>query len=238
MKGREVTSFRRTAARANYLSLDRADIQFAVKEICRGMANPTKGDGRKLRRLGRYLKDSPRCVMEYPYQGVVEELSGYSDSDWAGCRRTAKSTSGGAIMRGAHCLKTWAATQKNITLSSGEAELVAAVKMSTELIGVLQLAEEWGLKLSGQVYVDSSAALGVVKRRGNGKMRHIRIGMLWVQEKSQSGELGYSKVAGEANPADLMTKYLGRKTVDALLERLGVRRQGGRADTSLQLASY
>ena len=50
---------------------------------------------------------------------------------------------------------------ENITLSSGEAELVAAVKMGTELIGITQLAEDWGLQTSGKIYVDSSAAIGV-----------------------------------------------------------------------------
>ena len=68
------------------------------------------------------------------------------------------------MMRGFHCLKTWASTQKNITLSSGEAELVAIVKMSTELIGMTQLGEEWGLQLKGSVKTDSSAALQVTRR--------------------------------------------------------------------------
>ena len=96
-------------------------------------------------------------------------------------------------MRGSHCLKTWASTQKNITLSSGEAELVAVVKMSTEVIGLLQLAQKWGIEMDGHVYTDSSAALGVVRRKGNGKLRHIKVGMLWIQEKSESEELRFRK---------------------------------------------
>ena len=54
--GAEATRFRAVAARANYLSGDRPDIQYAVKEICRRMAKPVKGDWEKLIRLGRYLK--------------------------------------------------------------------------------------------------------------------------------------------------------------------------------------
>ena len=53
--GAEITKFRASAARANYLSQDRTDLQFAAKEICRGMANPTVGHARALRRLARYL---------------------------------------------------------------------------------------------------------------------------------------------------------------------------------------
>ena len=138
-------------------------------------------------------------------------------------------------MRGSHCIKTWAATQKNITLSSGEAELVAAVKMSCELIGMMQIAKDWGVVTAGSVHVDSSAALGVVKRKGSGKLRHIRVGQLWIQEKAEEGELTYTKVSGKKNPGDLMTKHLPRTTAESLTERIGLRIYSGRAATSLGL---
>ena len=138
-------------------------------------------------------------------------------------------------MRGTHYIKSWASTQKNITLSSGEAELVAAVKASAELIGVTQLASEWGHNLKGAVYVDSSAALGVVKRKGNGKLRHIRVGLLWIQEKSEEGEILYKKVRGECNPSDVMTKYLGKKVAERHMGRMRQRFETGGAESSLRL---
>ena len=138
-------------------------------------------------------------------------------------------------MIGGHCVKTWSSTQKNVTLSSGEAELVAAVKMSTEVIGMIQMAEDWGVKMEGRILTDSSAALAVVRRKGNGKLRHIRVGTMWVQEKEESGELMFSKVKGEKNPADLMTKGLGVKVIDAQMERIGQEYRKGRAETSLKL---
>ena len=76
-----------------------------------------------------------------------------------------------------------------LALSSGEAELFADFKTSTEVIGLLQMAKDWGLDLSGDIYVDSTAALGVVSRRGCGRMRHVRVGSLWIQEKKECGEL-------------------------------------------------
>ena len=122
--GSEATRFRAVAARANYLAADRPDIQYAVKEICRKMSKPAKGDWQKLIRLGRYLKGAPRCVLEYRWQDPTVAPSGYSDSDWAGGRRTGKSTSGGLIMMGRHLVKSWSRTQDSVTLSSAEAELV------------------------------------------------------------------------------------------------------------------
>ena len=65
----EATTYRSIAARANYLSADRPDIMYAVKELCRGMAKPTKGHWLKLKRLGRYLIESGRTIMRYDWQG-------------------------------------------------------------------------------------------------------------------------------------------------------------------------
>ena len=234
LDGRDTTMYRRLTARANYLSADRSDIQYATKEVCRGMSKPTRGDQRKLRRLGRYLVGCPRVVHEFRWQVYAVELSGYSDSDWAGSKRTARSTSGGAIVRGGHCLKTWATTQKSVTLSSGEAELVAVVKTSAEVIGILQLMKDWGMETQGRIYVDSSAALGVVGRKGNGKLRHIKVRLLWIQEREEREELEYSKVLGTENPADWMTKYLGQAAAEKYGLLLDQRPRTGRAREALK----
>ena len=42
-------------ARANYVSLDRPDIAYAVKEQARGMSNPNVGARCRLKRLATYL---------------------------------------------------------------------------------------------------------------------------------------------------------------------------------------
>ena len=72
----EATNYRSIAARANYLSADRPDIMYAVKELCRGMAKPTRGHWLKLKRLGRYLIESGRTVMRYDWQGHEHEVTG------------------------------------------------------------------------------------------------------------------------------------------------------------------
>ena len=47
LEGAEARRYRELAARANYLAQDRIDIQYATKEVCRGMCDPTKGDVNK-----------------------------------------------------------------------------------------------------------------------------------------------------------------------------------------------
>ena len=83
-------------------------------------------------------------------------------------------------MLGGHLLKSWSATQKNMTLSSTEAELVAAVRTITEALGLVQLSYDWGMSFAAKIFVDSSAAIGIANRKGNGNMRHVRVGDLWI----------------------------------------------------------
>ena len=138
-------------------------------------------------------------VWTYPWQ-QEENMMMYADSNWAGCKRTARSTSCGVVMRGRHHIKSWSVTQKRVTLSSTEAELGALVKASAEAIGILQMAEGLGDSATAEIVVDSSAALSVAQRKGTGKMRHARIGQLWIQEAAENEELTFRKVKGGENP--------------------------------------
>ena len=85
---------------------------------------------------------------KYEWQGK-EEVQSYSDSGWAGCKRTAISTSGGVVRRGTHHIKSWTVTQKRVILSSAEAELGALVKTASDTICITQMAEGLGRKVTG-----------------------------------------------------------------------------------------
>ena len=59
------TAFRALAARANYLALDRPDLCFAAKELCRQFSRPTSSSIRALRRLVKYLVRRPRLTWRF-----------------------------------------------------------------------------------------------------------------------------------------------------------------------------
>ena len=92
-------------------------------------------------------------------------------------------------MIGGHFLQGWSRTQNNVTLSSAEAELIAMVKCSSELMGMRSAMKDWGVESSGVVYADSSAALAIANRKGAGKLRHINVSSLWIQEKKDLHDL-------------------------------------------------
>ena len=72
------------------------------------------------------------------------------------------------------------------------------------------------------VKTDSEAAKSFVSRRGLGRMRHIEVRELWLQEEVRKGTVVVKKVAGSENPADLMTKFLTRSEVVDKLWRMSI----------------
>ena len=62
------TLFRALAARANYLSMDRPDCQYACKELCRGFSSPSRKDHTRLKRLVKYLVGRPRMIRKFSFQ--------------------------------------------------------------------------------------------------------------------------------------------------------------------------
>ena len=111
-------------------------------------------------------------------------------------------------MHGWHCVKTWSSTQATVALSSGESELYSLTKGASQALGLMALAADLGVKLDVRMHTDASATLGIVQRQGLGKLRHIGVQYLWLQERVKSGSMEVKKIAGVGNPADLMTKHL------------------------------
>ena len=85
------------------------------------------------------------------------------------------------------------------------------------------------------MWADSSAALAIVNRSGAGKLRHINISLLLVQEQYKLKKLVYEKVPGQANPAGLFTKGVGREKLHQFAWASGQTFLDGRAEKSLQV---
>ena len=74
LEAAETSLYRATAARANYLALDRPELAFAAKELCRRMSAPRRADLLALRRLCRFLLGLPRLVYEFAWQPSGQPL--------------------------------------------------------------------------------------------------------------------------------------------------------------------
>ena len=225
-----MTTFRAISARSNYLAQDRPDGSYSGKELCREFGQPNGQSLVKLKRLGRYYAGKPRLVYRYDFAHTpAEYLEVYCDTDFAGCTITRRSNSGGCAMVGGALVKHWSKTQSTIALSSGEAELSGIGAGMAQALGMQALAADMGWSLKPRVHSDATAAIGISKRRGLGKIRHLHTCDLWVQEQTRTERVLLEKILGTENPADIFTKYLDHATMAKALKTMNCEFRDGRA---------
>jgi hypothetical protein len=232
LQGEEATMYRALSARLLYLSMDRPEVAFASKELCRHFAHPTKIGVEALKRAVRFLIGLPRLVWNFPFQRNTADLKVYVDTDFGGCQATRRSTSGGMAMRGLHPIKHWSLTQTTIALSSGEAELGGICRGATIALGLQSLASDLGITLNLEILTDATAAIGICRRRGLGKIRHLHVSDLWVQDRLRRGDFKLTKIPGADNPADILTKHVPRDVLMKHMAFMGLTAEGGRAGSA------
>ena len=140
-------------------------------------------------------------------------------------------------MRGSHSIKTWSKTQKVVTLSSAEAELGGVVLAAGEGFGIQAVAADLGITGRLTLHADSAAAIGICNRSGIGRVRHLAVGQLWIQERLRETALFLNKVLGTANPADMCTKYLSGKGLAKCVSTVGGVYRTGRSEAAPAMAA-
>jgi hypothetical protein len=198
------------------------------------MSEPMVSNWAALKRLGRYLVDKTRMTIAFRYQSNVSEMTIWTDTDFAGCVKTRKSTSGGVAMFGGHMVKSWSSTQAIVALSSGEAEYYGIVKGASIGLGLKSMLGDFGIGATIRVNTDASAAKGMANRKGLGKVRHIEVNQLWIQDRAAKGDLTISKVNGKENLADILTKHVNSEDIRVHLFRTGQCIQAGRHEIALE----
>ena len=152
---------------------------------------------------------------------VSNVLEVYVDSEWAGCKRTRVSTSGGLAVWGSGFLKSWSSSQGSVALSSGEAEFYAAVKGAAEGLGIQALLADLGWNVEVKLLQDSTAAKGTASRIGLGRIKHMDVRYCWIQDCVRKKRITCKYIAGSENPADILTKPQSVDEANRRLRDLG-----------------
>ena len=121
-------------------------------------------------------------------------------------------------------VSAWSRTQPVVALSTAEAELIAMTMAVQEGQFLQHLLTELNVETKIHVYSDSSAARAVVARRGCGRMKHLQVRDLWLQDQLRDGRIEVRCVGTDVNPADMFTKVFAKPRHERLATMLGVRR--------------
>jgi hypothetical protein len=159
---------------------------------------------------------------QYPSQPLPSKWLYQTDSDWGEDKAARKSTTSCHGYFGKCLLETIVSGQAVIALSSGEAEFYALGNGASCSIMLRFLLGEFGVQATSLAESDSSAARGIARPIRSGKLRHLAIRDLWVQEKVRAGELKLEKTRREDHTSDLGTKRFDLQRILKLAEMAGL----------------
>jgi hypothetical protein len=205
-----------------HVVMDRGDLCFAVRLTAQHLREPTVQSMDRLRRVIKYAYGTRHDELKFERAEAIRELYLFSDSDWAGNKTTRKSATC-AVIRVGHCsLAVLARGQAVRAQSSCEAEFYGAATAVMEGAHLQQLLAWMSLPLRMRLATDSSAARSAMMRRGVGRMRHMEVKVLWLQDMVARGRCLVDKVPGVENPADIGTKPLSKETYQKLRVMLAI----------------
>ena len=204
----------------------RPDIAFPVSAVSRYASNPTQAHWGAVQRIIRYL----RTTIDYQltFQGTLESLTGYTDSDWAGDRDTRRSTSGFIFHLGSGPISWQSKRQPIVALSTCEAEYIGQTQAAKEAIWLRNLLRE--LKPDDKdtakaviIFGDNQGAIALAKNpEFHARSKHIDIRHHFVREKVAEGTVDLQYTPTECQVADGLTKPLPKDKFIQFWNALGL----------------
>lgn len=188
-------------------SVSRPDISFAVNVLSRYVNNPSQQHVNAIKRVIRYLINTKDLYICY---GESSDLTGYSDSDFAGDVDTRKSTTGYIFNMNGGPITWCSQKQKTIALSTTEAEFVAACEAAKEILWLQQLLLELGENVKYvSLYVDNQSAIKLISNPVyHKKTKHIDVKFNFIREKVELGIIKLNYIPSNSQLADMLTKAL------------------------------
>ncbi|CAL8988995.1 unnamed protein product [Prunus brigantina] len=208
-KSVDQTLYRSMIGSLLYLTASRPDISFSVGVCARFQSDPKESHLFAVKRIIKYVSGTIEFGLWYTYDTSVN-LIGYSDADWAGCSDDRKSTSGGVFYVGNNLVAWHSKKQNSVSLSTAEAEYVAAGSCCTQLLWMRQMLEDYGLAQSCfLIYCDNMSAIDISKNPvQHSRTKHIDIRHHFIRDLVEDKILSLKFVPSEKQLADILTKAL------------------------------
>ncbi|GKF22634.1 hypothetical protein Tco_0074956 [Tanacetum coccineum] len=155
----------------------------------------------------RYLRGTVNTGLWYTKDSGFE-LTGFSDADYAGCKNTFKSTSGGAQFLGEK-LVSWSSKKQDCTvLSTAEAEYVSSSACCAQVLWMRTQLTDYGFHFNKiPIYCDSKSAIAIsCNPVQHSRTKHIAVRYHFIKEHVEMGTIELYFVKTDYQLADLFTK--------------------------------
>ncbi|KAI3815669.1 hypothetical protein L1987_15348 [Smallanthus sonchifolius] len=206
-----------------YLTASRPDIMFAVCLCSRFQSQPKESHMIAVKRIFRYLKGKPRLGLWYSKQQSFD-FKAYTDSDYGGCNLDRKSTSGGCQFLGDRLVSWQCKKQSTVSVSTCEAEYIAAASGCSQILWIQQQLRDYGLNFTGTpLFIDNNATMSITNNPvKHSKTKHIEIRHHFIRDCAEKHLIELVKVHTDDNLADLFTKAFDRSRFEHLVNLIGM----------------
>ena len=143
-----------------------------------------------LKRIIKYVKTTAEFGVWYS-KNTSDVLARYSDADLTGNVDDRKSTSGGCFYVGNNLVSWMSKKQNSISLSTAEAEYIAAGSCCTQLLWMQKLLHDYGICQEHlTIYCDNPSAINISKNLiQHSRTKHIEIRHHFIRELVEDGIL-------------------------------------------------
>ena len=175
------------------------------------------------KRIIKYVKTTAEFSVWYS-KGTSDVLVGYFDADCAGNADDRKSTLGGCFYVGNNLVSWMSKKQHSISLSTTEAEYIAAGSCCTQLLWMQKLLRDYGIcQEYFTIYYDNTSAINISKNPvQHSRTKHIEIRHHFIREFVEDGTLTLEFIHTDDQKANLFTKPLDSKRFKFLRQNIGV----------------
>ncbi|WVZ52655.1 hypothetical protein U9M48_003694, partial [Paspalum notatum var. saurae] len=173
------------------------------------MASPRTSHRQAVKRIFRYLKFTPELGLCYSL-GSSLSLRGFSDADHVGCRIDRKSTSGTCQLLGTSLVSWFSCKQASVSLSTIEAEYIAAASCCSQLLWMKATLSDFGLRFERiPLLVDSTSAISIAKNPVlHSRAKQIDVRFHFLRDHYEKGNIDLVHVVTQNQLADIFTKPL------------------------------
>ncbi|GJS94864.1 retrovirus-related pol polyprotein from transposon TNT 1-94 [Tanacetum coccineum] len=188
------------------------------------VAKPTEKHLKEVKRIFHYLRGTVNMGLWYMKDSGFE-LTGFSNADYAGCKDTFKSTSGGAQFLGEK-LVSWSLKKQDCTaVSTAEAEYVSLSACCAQVLWMRIQLTDYGFQFNKiPIYYDSKSTIAIsCNPVQHSRTKHIAVRYYFIKEHIEKGTIELYFVKTDYQLADLFTKALPVDQFNYLVRRLGMR---------------